>query len=190
MVDNSLRAGNKSTERPVEQRKPVLKVTAFERVVRRINNVLSIIGAVMLFALMVLGFSDVIGRYALNWPIPGAVEYGRILMAGMIFFFWAYAQSTRGHTTVDVLVSHYSPRAQLITNYATLLLSLVLFGLIVWQSIAIAIEDQQLHRVFAITNISLTFPRLLVTIGSIVICLEFILQIIHLRDEMRGKMRD
>jgi TRAP-type C4-dicarboxylate transport system permease small subunit len=157
------------------------RVVAFEKGVRVTENVLCIVGACMLFALMIIGAGDVIGRYIFSRPLHGAIEYGQMLMAAVVFLFWASTQAQRGHIRVDYFVTHYSPRAQAITELLVSTLSLLLFGLIAWQAILLSVEDWQLHRVFALTGVSLTFIRLFAVLGAIVICLEFIIQILYLR---------
>lgn len=158
---------------------------AFEKGVRKIESVLCVVGAVLLCILMFVGAGDVVGRYVFNRPIPGAVEYGQMLMAAVVFLFWAYTQSEKGHITVDILISRYPPRARAITGLAVSLLSLAIFGIITWQAAVISGEDWQLHRAFAFTGVNLAFPRLLISLGALVICLEFIVQVRRLLSELK-----
>ena len=59
-------------------------IQTFEKSLKNTENVLSNIGMVMFVFLMLIGASDVIGRYIFNRPITGTLEISQILMAGMV----------------------------------------------------------------------------------------------------------
>jgi TRAP-type C4-dicarboxylate transport system permease small subunit len=159
----------------------------FEKIVRSIGNILSNISVVMLMLLMFLGAGDVIGRYIFNRPIIGTLETSQILMAGMILLTWADAQSQKAHLKVDILFSRYPPRVQAIGEFLTLLISLLLFSLIIWRSTTIALSDWQQGRIVETINLPLAPFKLFVPIGALVLCLEFIIQMVHLIPEMKRK---
>ena len=139
----------------------------------------------MFMGLMFLGASDVAGRYLLNTPILGAMEASEVLMAGIILLAWAYTQRIGGHIKVDLIVSHYSSRAQAITNFIMLLLSLLLFICIFWQSLLIAIQFWNERRVFQTLPGPSAPYYFFVPIGAFFLCLEFIIQMFHLVPRMR-----
>lgn len=163
------------------------KVVAFERGVRSAERILAIIGGVMLFALMLLGASDVIGRYFLNKPVLGTLEVSQILMAGMVFMGWAYTQKLREHVTVDFVVSRLPPKVRSIMNFITLFLSLVIFSTIVWQSALIAVSTWKSHELIQTINISIAPFQSLVSLGAFILCLELIIQMLQLLYEMRRR---
>jgi TRAP-type C4-dicarboxylate transport system permease small subunit len=155
-----------------------------EKGIRYTGNILVVIGGVMFLALMFLGAGDVIGRYALNKPIYGTMEISEVLMASIIFLSWAYTQKTGGHVRVELFISRYSPRARAIVNFLALLLSLALFIAIAQQSTALAIQYLQEHRVFPTLRFPATPIHFFVPVGAFLLCLEFIIQMIHLVPEM------
>ena len=159
----------------------------FEKIVRSLGKILSNISVVMLMVLMFLGASDVIGRYIFNRPITGTLETSQILMAGMILLTWADAQSQKAHLKVDIIFSRYPPRVQAIGEFLILLMSLFLFALIIWRSTTIALSDWQQGRIVETINLPLAPFKLFVPIGALVLCLEFIVQMIHLIPEMKRK---
>lgn len=153
--------------------------------IRYAENILAGIGGFFFLVLMFLGASDVIGRYVFNKPIMGTLEISEVLMAGVILFGWAYALKTGSHVKVELVISHYPSRARVIVNFVTLLLSLGLFCLITRQSAMLALKYAQENRAFQ----TLGFPTapfyFFVPIGAFFLCLEFIIQMIHLIPEMR-----
>lgn len=156
-----------------------------EQGIRYAENILAGIGGFFFLVLMFLGASDVIGRYVFNKPIMGTLEISEVLMAGVILFGWAYVLKMGSHIRIELLVSHYPSRARAIVNFVTLLLSLGLFSLIAWKSVMLALQYAQENRVFQ----TLGFPTapfyFFVPIGAFFLCLEFIIQMLHLIPEMR-----
>jgi TRAP-type C4-dicarboxylate transport system permease small subunit len=139
----------------------------------------------MLMGLMLLGAGDVIGRYVFNRPITGALEIGQILMGGVVLFGWAYTQARRGHIRVEIVIARLPPRLRAILDFATLLLALALFSLIMWQSVVIALASRKHHELIPTVNIP-AYPFLLFVLpGAFFLCLEFIIQMVHLIPQIR-----
>jgi TRAP-type C4-dicarboxylate transport system permease small subunit len=159
---------------------------AFEKGIRSAESILSFIGMGMLFVLMLLGSSDVIGRYVFNKPILGTLEISQILMAGMVFLGWAHTQAMRANVRMELVISHLPSQVRAIVEFATLFLSLALFSFIAWQAAVIAISYWKEHRLIETIYISSAPFQFLVSFGAFVLCLEFIIQMLHLLPEMRG----
>ena len=64
---------------------------------------LELIAAIMLMALMLVTCIDVVGRYAFNNPIPGAIELTHMSMAMQGFGVRPVVTWRGGHRVVDVL---------------------------------------------------------------------------------------
>ena len=156
-----------------------------EKGIRYAGNIFTGIAGVMFLGLMFLGASDVIGRYVFDKPIMGTMEASEVLMAGIVLLSWAYTQRTGGHVRVELVTSRYPPRVRAITNFVTLLLALILFSAITWQSTIIATTYLQEHRVFQILQIPTAPFYFFVPVGAFFLCLEFIIQMLHLIPEMR-----
>lgn len=160
------------------------KAGAIEKGIRFVENGLNIIAGLMLLGMMFLGACDVIGRYLFNSPITGALEISTILMGGMVFLAWSYTQANRAHVTVDIFFVLYPPRVRAILNFVMMFLSLILFTFIVWQSTAIALSDWQGGKLVRLILIPVAPFKLMVSLGGLFICLEFIIQMIRLIPEM------
>ena len=61
------------------------KANSADRVVHWATRLLGLGAAVLLFAMMVLTFVDVWGRYFFNSPVPGGFEVTELMMAALIF---------------------------------------------------------------------------------------------------------
>jgi len=150
-----------------------------EKYIRYVEKIFIGIGGVLFMLMMFLGASDVIGRYFFNKPIQGTLEASEIMMGGIILLGWAYTMQVNGHVKVDLIVNHYKPRAQIITNLGTLILGLILFILIFWQSLILAIRYVNEHRVFQVLPGPAGPYHYFVPIGALFLCLELIIQIIQ-----------
>jgi TRAP-type C4-dicarboxylate transport system permease small subunit len=155
------------------------KTKALERVIRFLEGGLNVIAGLMLLAMMFLGACDVIGRYLFNSPITGAMEISSILMGGMVFLAWAYTQEKGAHVTVDIFFALYPRRLQAVLSLIMLFLSALLFALILWQSLDVAISDWQGGKLVRLILIPIAPFKLLVSLGALFIVIECILQMAY-----------
>ena len=148
----------------------------FDKAVRRLTNILCYTAAVMLAALMLLGSSDVIGRYFFNKPIKGTFEISEILLAGIVFFGLAYTSSIERHVRVDTFVLLFSPRLQAIIGCIISFLALIIFFLIGWQGAELAMKSWEQHRLIDVIYVPIAPFQLFVSLGALAVCLELIVQ--------------
>jgi TRAP-type C4-dicarboxylate transport system permease small subunit len=150
-----------------------------EKGIRKIEIVFLFIGVGMLLIMMFLGAGDVLGRYLFNKPIKGALEVSQLMMAGVALLCWGYTQAMKGHISIEILLMRYPARVKSIINFFSLILTIVVFSLITWQSTLIAIETLRQHRMLE----NLPFPlfpfKFLVPVGAFVLCLESTIQVFH-----------
>ena len=81
----------------------------FARLARRLEAVLGLIAGAVLFAMMILTFTDVMGRYLFNHSVPGGFEITEILMAMLIFAGLPLVTRREEHVSVDLL-DHLMPQ--------------------------------------------------------------------------------
>ena len=65
--------------------------------------VLGLAAVAVLFAMMMLTFADVWGRYAFSRPVPGAYEVTELMMGVLIFAALPLLCAREGHVTIDIL---------------------------------------------------------------------------------------
>jgi len=147
--------------------------------VRNFSHALRVVAVFLLLAMLFLTVTDVFLRYFLNRPIVGSVELTEMLMAGVVFFSFAYCTMTDGNVKVELFVNHLPQRAQWAFDIFTYLLSLGLFILITWQSFIemrrvfqIQMESELLHIPY--------YPSYIVLIvGSIGLCLVIVMMLVE-----------
>lgn len=107
--------------------------TVEERLVRLAALALSSIAAVTLFAMMVLTFFDVWGRYIFNSPVFGGYEVTEFMMGILIFTALPLLCVQEGHVTIDLL-DHILPRWSLRwQRFAVNLISAGVLAVMAWR---------------------------------------------------------
>jgi TRAP-type C4-dicarboxylate transport system permease small subunit len=165
-----------------------LSFVKVEKGIRFVENLFIFIGGIMFMVLMFLGAGDVIGRYAFNKPIFGTMEISEAIMASIVLLAWAYTQRTGGNVRVELFISRYPPRVRAAINLVALLLSLALFIVIAQQSTVLAFRYVGEHRIFPTLEIPVSPFHFFVPVGAFFICLEFIIQIVHLIPELNRRI--
>lgn len=87
-----------------------------ERAGRKLARLILYLGAMILFAMLLLTCVDVIGRYLLNAPVNGKTEMTRLMMAGLVFCALPVVSVSDEQITVDLLDHFFSDRAAAIRD--------------------------------------------------------------------------
>lgn len=83
-----------------------------DRMTRVAGYTLGTVAAITLFAMMLLTFADVWGRYLLNRPVFGGYEVTEFMMGVLIFTALPMLCAQEGHVTIDLL-DHFVPKSWL-----------------------------------------------------------------------------
>ena len=148
--------------------------------VRRLSYILGVIAVIFLSAMLLLTVTDVCLRYFLNRPIVGSVELTEMLMAGVVFFSFAYSTMTDANVKVEMFVDHLPQKAQLVSDILTYLLSLGLFLLIAWESYDEMRRDLLIHKESELLHIPYYPSYIVLILGSIVLCLVLVMLLLQL----------
>lgn len=100
---------------------------------RRAGTWLVWLGAVILAIMTVMTFVDVVGRYAFNSPIVGAVETTELFMGVIVYLGMAMTTQSRGHISVDLLTSNVGPQTRAILAVIADLVSAVFVYFLSWE---------------------------------------------------------
>lgn len=96
--------------------------------------------AAFIIFLMLIVTADVCGRYFFNNPIIGASELARYSVIAIVFPAMAWTALSGRHIRVDFIMNRFPRRVQAITNASVLILTLVIYSIITWQSILYSLE--------------------------------------------------
>lgn len=112
----------------------------FAGFIQRADGLFGLIAALILVAIMLLTCADVIGRYFLGKPVPGAFEVTELAMGALIFVSLPLVTLRREHVTVDLLVNLVPKGLRILQLLLLDLLSIACVGVIGWRVWLKAIE--------------------------------------------------
>ncbi len=137
------------------------------------SRILAKLGAVALFAMMLLTSVDVVCRYLFNSPIRGAFELTEFLVLILIFSFLGYTQSQKSHISVDLLFTRFPNRVQRIIGLLNHVVCLVLMILITWMAVDQGLELREVGEKSANLGIPKYPFAFFLAFGCAVMCIEF-----------------
>jgi TRAP-type C4-dicarboxylate transport system permease small subunit len=153
------------------------RLSVADRLLFRFESLLNLIGGIVIFLLVLLATTNVLGRWFFSLPISGYIDWVEQAMAFIAFLGIAYNQRTGSHIRMEIMVSQLKGRflwlSELFSTCLMLLVTLVL------------IYGSALHfwRAFNIGDSSLdinlpTWPaKLVVPFALTILALRLILQI-------------
>jgi TRAP-type transport system small permease protein len=79
---------------------------------RRVEAILGVAASTILFAMMLLTFADVVGRYLFNRPVPGAFEVTELMLLVLIFAGLPMVVHADEHAVMDFIDRAVGPRGR------------------------------------------------------------------------------
>jgi TRAP-type C4-dicarboxylate transport system permease small subunit len=113
---------------------------AVGHVVRLAEGLLGFIVAVLLMAMMLITTVDVVGRYIVKQPLPGAYELIELMLAINIFMALPLVCLKDEHITVTVLIEGLSRRVRQVHAGIVSLLSAGVLAVVAWRLYAHAAQ--------------------------------------------------
>ena len=104
-----------------------------ENLLKSLSKALASFACIVLLAVMLITFVDVVGRYFFNSPITFAVEMIQLGMGLLVLFGLAITTLDRGHIAVDVLDTVAPKSVQRIFAMLAALSAVVFITLIAWR---------------------------------------------------------
>jgi TRAP-type transport system small permease protein len=129
---------------------PVSGLTKFadsiEAFIKPIYTWLGYIGAVVLAGLVLAMVYSIIGRRFLNSPLKGSTEITQLSLAVMTFLVLGLEHMGHEKMTVDLIIKHFSKRAQAIIAPIVYILVIAIFCILCWQLVVLAHTYQNAHQ--------------------------------------------
>jgi len=107
-------------------------------IVGTLGTALLVVAALGVLLSMVVGTADVVGTQVFLSPLHGATEGITELMVIIVFLSLPYVQRARANIRVELLYSHFGPRARAALDAVAALAALAFFGLVFWQGVGVA----------------------------------------------------
>ena len=128
-----------------------------EKILQAAGTALNLVASVALAAMMFMMAADVIGRYLLNKPLPGALEMTEYFMAILVPLGIAYCATQRSHIAVDMIVEKLPPLLRALLNLFTKGLSIAFLLVLAWQGMQNSITAYHSKMTSAVLHLP-SFP--------------------------------
>ena len=153
-----------------------------------ISRWLAPVGAVAILVMTFFTLVDVSGREFFDQAAVGAIEVNEAAMVLVVFSALAYTQVRLGHVRVEAFLNRLRPKTRASLEIFSLVLSLAFFAFFVFATWHAGVQSWQIGEYRYGTT--LRFPiwpvRFFLPLGSFMLCLVFVIQILRHISELRG----
>ena len=102
--------------------------------ISRITEAIGKPASFLVFIMMLITSTEVIGRYVFNHPTTWAWPLNRQIFGIFILVAGAYTMSKREHIRIEILYDHFPPILKRIARWIALASFVIFMGVLVWQS--------------------------------------------------------
>ncbi len=157
----------------------------------RFLAVLNVISAIAVFLMALWITADVVARFAFDRPIAGTTELVKSTLAAIVFLAIPYALQKGRHVGTTVVLQLLSPVSTTICRMGASIIGTAIFAMIcryswdpAWSGFLIReYEGVQLH-------VPVYPVRFLVVLGSGLVSLQFLINLLQELHELRGLLRE
>lgn len=110
------------------------RLSQLDRLLGKFESLLTLLGGLAVFSLIMLAVISVGGRNLTGSPLPGYVDWIEQIMPLIAFLGIAYTQRSGGHIRLDILISRLKGRALWLVELISVLLMLLLMLTLVYGS--------------------------------------------------------
>ena len=107
-------------------------LSALDRRLGYVETGFNLFAAFAIFALMLLGIVQVLGRQLFNMPVRGYIDFVELAMTTFAFFGIAYCQRLGGHVRMEMMLKPMRGRLLWGTEIFGTLVALVVIAVLIW----------------------------------------------------------
>lgn len=155
--------------------------------------------AILLAAMTLLTFSQVVMRYVFNSGFTWAVELTGVLFAGMIFIGISYGVRVGAHIGVDAVVKLMPARLRRFTSIVAVMLCILYAGLVIYGSTIYVLKMKSAGIELEDMPIQMWMVRAILPVGFVLLVLRFLPVLaslvsgrsdrLHLADEVQEALK-
>jgi TRAP-type C4-dicarboxylate transport system permease small subunit len=105
-----------------------------DRLFFKLESVLNLVGGIVIFLLVLLATTNVLGRWIFTAPISGYIDWVEQAMAFFAFLGLAYTQRLGGHIRMDMLVGNLHGRPLWLTELVSAILMFLVTLVLIYGS--------------------------------------------------------
>jgi len=143
----------------------------------RLESALTLLGGIVIFLLVLLATTNVLGRWFFDMPVSGYIDWVEQAMAFLAFLGIAYTQREGGHIRMDMLVAHLHGRTLWVVELISTLLMLVITLILIVGSYLHFLRAYQIGDSSLDINLPVWPAKLVVPVALSILALRLLLQI-------------
>ena len=132
----------------------------------------ALIGLLMV-AMTVVAFGQVVARYVFNYSFVWALEITGVLFAWLIFLGMSYGVRVGTHIGVDVLVRAVGPRTARVLGAIAALLCIVYSLVLAWGGLQYVLKMHDVGILMQDVPVPQWIPRIVLPLGFVLLALRF-----------------
>ena len=136
--------------------------------------------AILLAAMTLLTFAQVVMRYVFNSGFTWAQELTTILFAFMIFIGISYGVRVGAHIGVDALIKIFTPQVRRIVSVIAVLLCLLYAGMVIYGSFIYVMKMKKIGIELEDLPVQMWLVRAILPIGFTLLALRFLPVLVNL----------
>lgn len=149
-------------------------------VIRGLSKICFLLAALCLGLIAAYGALDVVFSLFVGGGLPVTREASSALLAAAVFLSFGYAQYTKKDIRVDVIFAHLPQRSQRISEFLSIVLGIVVFALLTWQSSVNFLRSWAIgETAMALYRFPIYPSKFALAIGSAAATLELIRQFVN-----------
>ena len=127
-----------------------------------------------ILTILALVLTEVIGRKFFNFSIVGTIEIVSALVVVAVFLALPYTESRNEHVKVEFVVQHLGRKTQLALEASIVLVTLVLFSVMIWQSMVYALDAWGVGLRYETARLPIFPIRLMIPVGVFFFSLQLL----------------
>ena len=141
--------------------------------ITRITEAISKPASLLVFVMMLITSTEVIGRYVFNHPTTWAWPLNRQIFGVFILVAGAYTMSKREHIRIEILYDHFPPKIKKVARGLALASFVIFMGVLVWQGSWMGWNSLMMKEKLAGAFRMPLYPfKLLIPIGALLFLLQ------------------
>ena len=153
------------------------RLSRADRLFLRLESLLNLIGGFVIFLLVLLATTNILGRWMFSMPISGYIDWVEQAMAFFAFLGIAYTQREGGHIRMDILVGHLHGRWLWFSELMSVLLMFLITLVLIYGSYLHFLRAYQIGDSSLDINLPTWPAKLVVPIAFTVLALRLLLHI-------------
>ena len=153
------------------------KLSLLDQGFLRLETTLTLVGGFVIFLLVLITTTNVLGRWLFSAPISGYIDWVEQAMAFFAFLGLAYTQRDGGHIRMDMLVARLHGRLLWLSELITTLLMLAITLILVYGSYLHFLRAYEIGDSSVDINLPTWPAKLVVPVALSVLALRLLLQI-------------